>query len=144
MNGISSELWNMLYSIAFGGVIGVFYDGLRFIRKLTLGNFAVTLILDIVFPTFSAAGVFLFALVVWNGSIRLLYIVFMAVGFTVYYCSFGMITIKLFNFTVCPVAFVCGKIKKLMGKSRKNNKKLTVGAKKIPFCSSILHKKNIK
>ncbi len=144
MNGINSGWWNMLYSLAFGGVIGVFYDCLRFIRKLTLGNIAVTFTLDIIFPSLSAAGIFLFALVVWNGSIRLLYIVFMVFGFLIYYCSFGSISVKLFDFILRPVVYICGKIKNFIGKDRKNNKKLTVAAKKFPFCSSILHKKNIK
>ena len=142
MNGI--DFWNTVCAIAFGGVLGVFYDILRFLRRLVFKGKIFVFIFDIIFLSVSAVCAFLFAFATCSGNIRLIHVVFILSGFALYYHSWGALSVKLISFILLRLKRFRSKIASKLSNRAVIRKKYDNKTGKIKIYSSIFNKKNIK
>lgn len=90
-----SQISGVLYSIAFGGVLGFVYSIVRIPGGIFQKSFAVSLITDILFFMVSIILIFLFTFVFLDGNLTPVYFLIIIVGLVLYYFSFGKL-LKLF------------------------------------------------
>ena len=79
----SSQLISLLYSIAFGMIICIFYDVLRATRFVFKFKNTTIFLQDLFFFIFLAISIFSFLLVTTNGQLRGYIIVGVVIGFSV-------------------------------------------------------------
>lgn len=97
---LPSQTKSFLFSLGIGTLLGLSYDLIRIIR-LTLTRSRIFLyISDFIFSLLCAVCTFLFCLTQTNGEIRFYIILGEALGFLVYYFSFGIIAVKYTKRTV--------------------------------------------
>jgi len=145
---LSSQTKNFLFSLGFGVLIGVLYDVLRVIRMSISQSKKALYITDFIFVFVSSVATFLFCLTVTDGQLRFYVLFGEALGFFIYYFSFGVIAVKfsartvekikaffkkIFRFISAPFrkifAGVSSFAKKASAKSRKSLKKSVKNAK---------------
>ncbi len=145
---LSSQTKNFLFSLGFGVLIGVLYDILRVIRMSISSSKKALYVTDFIFVFVSSVATFLFCLTVTDGQLRFYVLFGEALGFLIYYFSFGIIAVKFstktvekiksffkkfFRFVSAPFrkifARVSGFVKKAASKSRKSLKKSAKNAK---------------
>ncbi len=140
---LARQTKGFLLALGMGFLLGVLYDLIRIIRiSVSRGKFAVV-ICDIIFCAAACLCTFLFCLTVNEGEIRLYLVLGEAVGFFVYYFSFGAVVFvcsekiisfikkllgSVFGIIFFPFKWIFSKIRKLFNnllkKSRKNSKKV--------------------
>ena len=86
---ISSTLQQCAYFFAAGLIMGLFYEVLRFFRMILRHNIVVVCIEDTLYMSICAFTSFIVALSVGIGYMRIYYIVFEAIGATVYFLTVG-------------------------------------------------------
>lgn len=147
---LSSQTKNFLFSLGFGVLTGVLYDILRVIRMSISSSKRALYITDFIFVFVSSVATFLFCLTVTDGQLRFYVLFGEALGFLIYYFSFGIIAVKfstktvekiksffkkLFRFISAPFrkffVRVSGFAKKAASKSRKSLKKSAKNAKTL-------------
>lgn len=79
---------SLFYAVLLGGALGVLYDVFRFPRLIFRDRF----FLDFLFWVISAICVFCYYLIFTGGSIRILNLVFVLVGFLLYIYTLGYVT----------------------------------------------------
>lgn len=82
---------DLFYALLAGIILGAFYDWLRLFRLV----FNRHLFLDLFFWCTSAFAVFSYLLIFNNGSIRVIYLLFIFAGFSVYIFTLGYVTEKI-------------------------------------------------
>ncbi len=80
-----------------GFLLGAYYDVFRLLRLLLPSPAAVVFAEDCVFFTTSAGAVFLFALAVTDGVLRIYLFVGLAAGFFAYRCTVGRTLLRLIS-----------------------------------------------
>lgn len=113
-----------LYSCGFGFVLSVLFDVFEFVGEFLPKRKGATIIRDIIYMAFSAVASFIFSLSVDDGSFRFYIYAAFAVGWLVYYFSFGAFTRRV-RFEVSSFfRRLFSKIKsKISKKTAKNSKK---------------------
>ena len=147
---LSSQTKNFLFSLGFGALTGVLYDILRVIRMSISSSKSALYITDFIFVFVSSVATFLFCLTVTDGQLRFYVLFGEALGFLIYYFSFGIIAVKFsaktvekiksffkkfFRFVSAPfrkIFIIFSKfVKKSTLKSRKSLKKAAKKAKTL-------------
>lgn len=140
---LATQTKNLLLSLGFGFIMGIFYDLFRIIRISISKGKVATVISDILYCIFLCFCLFLFCLTINEGEIRFYLLAGAGAGFCVYYFSLGVIIfsfseklilfIKSFIKTILnassfPFTFAFGKLRnlfnKIFTKSRKNKKNI--------------------
>lgn len=133
---LQDDLWFIVYSVAYGGVIGLFYDVLRILRIAVNPGVVLTFIQDILFWFFSAIATFIYIFVFAGGTVRIVFLVFVAIGWIIYYISFGRLITWLANKAFYPIKMLSNKLKGFVAKlfkpiTEKINGKSIIIRKKI-------------
>ncbi len=91
-----SELaWLLLWALALGSALGVFYDVFRIIRRATRGvnkspvGLALIFLQDVIFFIAAAAASAIFFYKLNSGRVRLSGVLFIVLGFSAYYFTLG-------------------------------------------------------
>ena len=94
ITSLSSQAKNFLFSLGFGVLIGVLYDLLRIVRMSVSSSKRALYITDFIFVFTASVATFLFCLTVTDGQLRFYILFGEALGFFIYYLSFGIIAVK--------------------------------------------------
>lgn len=148
ITSLSSQAKNFLFSLGFGVLIGVLYDILRIVRMSVSPSKRALYITDFIFVFTASVATFLFCLTVTDGQLRFYILFGEALGFFIYYLSFGIIAVKfstktvekvkvffkkIFRFIFAPFRKIFSRvsvfIKKAAVKTRKSTKKSIKNAK---------------
>ena len=111
---LKEDLWFMVYSLAYGGVLGLFYDILRILRITITPGVVIAFIQDIIFWLFSAVATFIYVFVFSNGTVRLIFLFFVALGWLMYYISIGNLVVFLWSAAVTPVKSFLRRLKRFI------------------------------
>lgn len=132
---IAWQTWVFLYSIALGGLLGLFYDFFRIVRVALPHRPLAVLLEDLVFWTVCTTATFTFFLCMDGGRIRIFLLVGEGIGFVLYYFTVGVLVIgaakriiaalkwifhQLYRLFVQPILFVVRKIGSFLRKKTKN------------------------
>lgn len=142
IESLGTQTGNFLFSLGFGLIVGILYDVVRTVRLVFTDSKKALYATDFLFAVFSALATFLFCLTVTDGKIRWYIILGEAIGFSVYYFSFGVIAVRFTDKTVGFIkkfskklffvisspfiklfSFFKRKIGKIVEKTRKNTRK---------------------
>lgn len=148
ITSLSSQAKNFLFSLGFGVLIGVLYDLLRIVRMSVSSSKRALYITDFIFVFTASVATFLFCLTVTDGQLRFYILFGEALGFFIYYISFGIIAVrfstktvekikvffkKAFHFIFTPFRKIFTSVsvlfKKVALKTRKSTKKSIKNAK---------------
>ena len=100
---LSSQARGFLYSLGFGVLVGILYDGIRIIRLTFTKSKTATAISDILFVIIAGVATFIFFLSVTYGEVRLYAVGGELLGFLIYYFSFGVIAVCYTEKTVSKI-----------------------------------------
>lgn len=100
IESLGTQTGNFLFSLGFGLIVGISYDIVRTVRLVFTNSKKALYVTDFLFAVFSAFATFLFCLTVTEGEIRWYVILGEAIGFSVYYFSFGIIAVRFTDKTV--------------------------------------------
>ncbi len=123
-----------LMCIGFGFLLGVFYHTVCFFRKAFLIFKKAVVVQDILFCIFSTFLIFCFLLCCNDGEIRMFTFAGIALGFVIYYYTFGVFVARVINkaaaFFRKRIILICRLNKKIFVYGKKICKKLKIFFKK--------------
>ncbi len=123
IQGLGSQTRLFLYSAGYGFLLGILYDLFRNIRLLISNRKSFVIFSDITYFVLCSFLVFCFALVMDSGQIRAFVFVGQALGWLIYYFSFGAVAVRFGR----AVSRASGKIKRALRKfsGKVKRKKIT-------------------
>lgn len=89
--GIAEQTVDFLWSVAFGTLLGLFYDVFRIVRVTVRTPAAVVFVQDVVFWFLAGLCTFIFIFAVNAGELRLFLFLGILAGAAVYYFTLGML-----------------------------------------------------
>ncbi len=95
IQGLGSQTRLFLYSAGYGFLLGILYDLFRNIRLIISNKKSFVIFSDVTYFVLCSFLVFCFALVMDSGQIRAFVFVGQAVGWLIYYFSFGAVAVRL-------------------------------------------------
>lgn len=98
--GVGDQLLTFLYSLIFGGILCIFYDVLRALRKCNLNSYVAVFISDFLFWVVSAFLTFIFLIARTNGEVRGYVLISQLLGFVL--CR---LTLSKLSFPILKLAF---------------------------------------
>lgn len=136
--GLSSQTRNFLFSLGFGALTGILYDILRIVRMSVSSSKKALYITDFIFVFAASVATFLFCLTVTDGQLRFYVIFGEALGFTIYYFSFGIIAVRFSTKTVEKIrsffkkffGLICAPFRKIFSRAAGFVKKSAFKSKK--------------
>ena len=153
---VADQTVDFLLSVAFGAVLGLFYDAFRILRIALPHKKAVVTFEDILFWCVSAMATFFFLLGSVNGKVRFFLLIGMVLGGVLYHFSvsslimgisriiingikaififimrfillpFWRISCLIISLALCPLRFTTKKIKKLLQNVKYGLKKMRI------------------
>ncbi len=111
---LQEDLWFIVYSVAYGGAIGLFYDILRMLRIAIKSGTVITFVQDIIFWAFTAIATFIYIFAFAGGTVRIIFLLFVAVGWVMYYISLGKLLVWIFSSISKPIKLLLCKIRCLI------------------------------
>ncbi len=100
---MQDNIWALVYSVAYGGVIGLFYDTLRVLRLAFKPGPVLVFFQDIMFWLLSALVTFVYIFVFADGNVRLVFLLAIALGWFMYYISLGKLVFWCFGKILAPI-----------------------------------------
>ena len=97
LQGVEEQVKIFLYSSGTGAVISVVYDLFWLIRNIFGSNKIFIFFCDLIFSISASIITFLYMLLMNNGRIRLYILLGEALGFIIWYLTFGKIIKRNFN-----------------------------------------------
>ena len=95
IQGIASQTRLFLFAVGFGFILGILYDVFRTLRMIISGSKIFVIFMDILYFAVCGFLIFCFSLVIDYGRIRMFSLAGNALGWLIYYFSFGAIAIKV-------------------------------------------------
>ena len=92
---IAGQTWTFLGGVLLGAALGVCYDLFRVARLAIPHSGALVAVEDLLFFCICAAATFLYLLGTAYGEVRLFVLVGEGVGFSLYHCTLGAVTIRV-------------------------------------------------
>lgn len=101
--GIAEQTVDFLWSVAFGALLGLFYDVFRIVRVAVRAPSPVVFIQDVVFWFLAGLCTFIFIFAINAGELRLFLFLGILAGAAAYYFTLGMLVIA---FAKAVVSFI--------------------------------------
>lgn len=134
IQGITDQTRLFLFSVGFGFLLGVLYDIFRTLRMIISERAFFVITMDILYFCTCAFCNFCFAMALDNGRIRAFVALGEALGWIIYYFSFGAIALKVAARTVRLVhgaaALIFAPVKRLARVIRRRRAKSAAFLKK--------------
>ncbi len=92
---IAGQTWVFLWAIALGAALGVCYDVFRILRVALPHSSAAVAVEDVLFATICTAATFFYQLGTDCGRIRMFVLIGELIGFVLYYCTVGVIVLRI-------------------------------------------------
>ncbi len=135
IQGLAEQTEIFFYSLGFGFLLGILYDIFRLVRLIISRSKGFTFFMDLLYFAVCSLLVFCFILAVDSGRVRLYAVTGEALGWLIYYFSFGAVAIRLSNAVIGffrRVKYaVSRRIKKISGKFFRKVGKIRGKCKKI-------------
>lgn len=93
--GIAEQTVAFLWSVAFGALLGLFYDVFRIFRVTVRTPSVIVFFQDVVFWFFAGLSTFLFIFVINAGELRLFLFLGILAGAVVYFFTLGVLVMGL-------------------------------------------------
>lgn len=103
---VSMQTEVFLRSLVLGALVGVLYDFFRVLRKCCLKTKWIVAVQDIIFFTLFTLMNFLFMLTYTQGQVRWYYLVGQLFGWALYFCSVGVLVMRVSDFIISCVIYV--------------------------------------
>ncbi len=95
------------WALLTGAAMGVYYDVFRILRRVFSFGYAMILGQDILFWVSSGVGVFFGSMVVYQGQLRILFVVMALTGFAVYISTVGAAVLYAADFVISIIKKLC-------------------------------------
>lgn len=134
IQGLPTQTGLFFLSLGFGFLLGILYDIFRMIRMIISGSEKFVFAADMLYFLLCGVLSFFFILVTDDGRLRFYTVIGEALGWMIYYFSFGTVAMKLtvsvvriskrvFSVVFKPIKFIFGKIMSFIKKIAKFFKK---------------------
>lgn len=134
IQGLAEQTEIFFYSLGFGFLLGILYDVFRTLRMIISRSKGFTFFMDLLYFAVCAVLTFCFIMVVDSGKVRIYVALGEALGWLIYYFSFGAIAIKVSGAVVRGVRSAFSAISKpfrrIFGKIRRKFMKIAAFLKK--------------
>lgn len=135
IQGLAEQTEIFLYSLGFGFLLGILYDVFRTLRLIISNSRGFVFFMDMLYFAVCAFASFCFIMVVDCGRVRIYAALGWALGWLIYYFSFGAIAIKVsgavisavrrfFAAVFAPISRISRKICRKIGSSARRGKKI--------------------
>ncbi len=135
IQGMAEQTEIFFYSLGFGFLLGILYDIFRLVRLVISRSKGFVLFMDLLYFAVCSVLVFCFMLVADSGKVRLYTVAGEAIGWLIYYFSFGTVAIRFSNAVVSffrKVNYaISSRLKDIFGKLFGKFRKMRVNCKKI-------------
>lgn len=144
IQGMTEQARLFLFSVGFGFLLGILYDVFRTVRLMISNSAGFVLTMDILYFCVCAFSNFCFVMALDGGRVRAFIALGEALGWMIYYISFGAIAVRVTSFAVRSVhraaAVIFKPFRRLKAKIRRKLEKNAAFLRK----TSIKNDKNAK
>ncbi len=109
-----TDIFSMLQALAAGLIMGVYYDAFRFLRRIVHFESISVAMQDFFFWTTSAVYLFFVCVKLNNGYIRIYFVFFALVGWSIYFVTVGKIVFAAFDVIIKFISRILATVKKTL------------------------------
>lgn len=109
-----TDIFSMLQALAAGLIMGIYYDAFRLLRRIVHFESISVAMQDFFFWITSAVYLFFVCVKLNNGYIRIYFVFFALVGWSVYYITLGKIIFAVFDFIIKYLSRILATAKKTL------------------------------
>lgn len=92
---VAQQTWEFLLAILLGAALGVCYDIFRIVRIAVVNPPALVIFEDIIYALVCASATLCYLISISDGRLRIFVLIGEVLGFVLYYCTLGVLVLKI-------------------------------------------------